>query len=75
MIVAKFSIEFGEHVPKASRSSMTSGMAAYGNVTAQSSGRQLIVEVFRKSKVERFRSLLRNWERLGSLRWIEQISN
>lgn len=62
-------IEFGIHVPESSISSIVTGIASYGNIQEGASHLCLVVEVFRKSSVEKLKKRLLEWERYGFLRW------
>ena len=64
-------VEFAEHVPHGSMTSIVTGIAAYGNVLNGSSDRSFIVEVFRASNLPRLKDRLKEWERSGSMRWSE----
>ena len=64
-------VKFAEHIPAESIAGMVSGMAAYGNVDADSDGLSFTVRVFRESKLPRLKEQLLNWERYGFLRWTQ----
>ena len=75
MTAIKIIVEFNKHVSNDQMASMTSSIAAYGNVFPGSLDRQFIVEVFRLSKAQSLRARLAQWEVHGFLRWTEKSSN
>jgi hypothetical protein len=60
---------FGVHIPTASMDSMKSGMAAYGNVKNGPTERELVVEIYRTSKLPQLKEQLTKWETFGFLQW------
>jgi hypothetical protein len=75
MTAVKLVVTFNEHVASNRVASMTSSIAAYGNVLQGSSEREFVVEVFRVSKEPSLRERLAQWEAHGYLRWVEDNSN
>src|SRR5215813_5648015 len=57
----KIVVTFNEHVSADEVTSITSSIAAYGNVLRGGSDRQLVVEVFRLSKAPGLRAQLAQW--------------
>jgi hypothetical protein len=72
-VTGRFRIQFGLHVPADRVAGMVSGIAAYGNITAEAD-RKYSVEVLRASRLPSLRKRLVNWDRYGFLTW-EEISN
>ncbi len=75
MNAVKFVVTFNEHVSSNRVTSMTSSIAAYGNVLPGSSDREFLIEVFRASKAPSLRERLAQWEAHGVLHWVEDTSN
>ena len=71
MTSKELKITFGEHISQDEITSMVSGIAAYGNVTATSSSRTFIVEIYRLSKLPGLQKTLHELEMYGFLRWQE----
>jgi len=69
MTCKELKVTFSQHIPQDKIASMVSGIAAYGNVTADSSDRIFIVEVFRLSKFPKLQKKLHDLEQYGFLRW------
>jgi len=69
MTANKIVVTFNEHVSADEVTSITSSIAAYGNVLRGGSDRQLVVEVFRLSKAPGLRAQLAQWALHGFLRW------
>jgi hypothetical protein len=68
-------VTFNEYMSPRGIASMTSSIAAYGNVFPGSSNRQFIVEIFRASKAPHLNAQLTKWEQYGFLSWVEDNSN
>ncbi len=69
MSYKELKITFSQHVPQDKIASMVSGIAAYGNGTADSSDRIFIIEVFRLSKLPKLQKELHALEKYSFLRW------
>lgn len=75
MTPTKITVQFNIHVSSDRLSRLVSLMVAFGNVIRGASDREVIVEIFRTSKMPRLKVLLAHWEASGFLRYAKENSN
>lgn len=68
-----FSVKFSEHLSAEYRRTLASNLDAMGLLILDDPNSDVRLVVFREAKIAYTRSSLANWERLGWLKWSEEV--